>query len=65
MVFRSGIYQSIGNGGNGGRRGNSNGHGNQQNQRRNVMFLQQDINGGNSNGFTPEDQLVPWKDVSN
>ena len=29
MVLRSGIYQSIGNGGNGGERVNSNVHGNQ------------------------------------
>ena len=44
MVCRSDRYQSIGNGGNGVGRGNSNGLGNQQNQRRNVMFLQQDSN---------------------
>ena len=64
MVCRSGIYQSIGNDGNIGGRGNSNGFGNNQNQRQNVMLLQQDSNGVNSNGFPPEDQLVPGKDGS-
>ena len=44
MVLRSGRYQSIGNGGNGGGRGNSYVRGNQHNQRRNIMFLQQEGN---------------------
>ena len=64
MVRRSEVYQSIGNGGNGGGRGNSNVCGNQQNQRKSVMFLQQDSNRGNSNGCPPEDKLVPGKDGS-
>ena len=28
------------------------------------MFLQQDINGGNLNGFPPEDHILPGKDGS-
>ena len=28
------------------------------------MFLQHDSNGGHSNGYSPEDQFVPGKDVS-
>ena len=65
LIFcRSGRYQSIGNDVNGWGRGNSNGRGNQQNQRQNIMFLQQDINKVNSNGFPPEDQIVPGKDGS-
>ena len=52
MVIRSVRYQSIGNGGNGGGRGKSNGCGNQQNQRQNVIFLQQE---GNSNGCPSDD----------
>ena len=59
MIRRSVRYQSIRNGGNIGVRGNSNFRGNQYNQRRNIMFLQKDNNGGNSNGCPPEDQLVP------
>ena len=64
MVFSSGRYQSIGDVGNGGGRGNSNGRGNQQNQRQKVMFLQQDSNVGNLNGFPPEDKRVTGKDSS-
>ena len=52
MVCRSGRYQSILNGGNGGGKGNPNGRVNQQNQRQNIMFLQQE---GNLNGFPPDD----------
>ena len=44
IVHRSVIYYSIVNGVNGGGKGNSNGLGNQQNQSRNVMFLQQEGN---------------------
>ena len=51
MVCRSGRYWSIVNGGNGGGRVKSNGRGNQQNQRKNAIFLQQYINGGNYNSF--------------
>ena len=61
MVHKSGRYQSIGNGDDEGGRGNSNCHGNQHNQRQNIMFLQQDINGGNSNCCPTEDQFVPGK----
>ena len=64
MVHRLGIYQSIGNFGKRGGRGNSNGCGNQKNQRQNVMLLQQDSNGGNLNGCPPEDKLMPGKDGS-
>ena len=63
-IFRSGRYHSIGSSGNGGGRVNSNGRGNQQNQRRNIMFLQKDSNGGNSNDGPPEDHLVPGRDGS-
>ena len=62
MVRRSVKYQSIGNSGNGGGKVNSNGRVNQQNQRQNVMFLQQELN---LNGCSPEDQLGPSKYVSN
>ena len=58
MVHRSGIYQPIDNGGNGGGRGHSNGRGNQQNQRQNIILLQQESNGGNFNGCPTEDKLV-------
>ena len=61
MVRRSGIYQSIGNGDNGEGRVNSNGRGNQQNQRKKILLLKQDINGGNLNGYPPEDQIFPSK----
>ena len=62
MVHRPVIYQSIGNGDNGGVRRNSNGNGNQHNQRQHFMFLQQESNGVNSNSFPPEYQLFPGKD---
>ena len=64
IVNRSGIYQSNGIGDSGGGRENSNGRGNQQNQRRNVMFLQQDINREDSNICPPKDHIVPGKDGS-
>ena len=64
MVHRSVRYQSIRNGGNGGGMVNSNGRGNQHNQRENVMLLQQDSNGGSSNGCVPEYQILPGKDIS-
>ena len=64
MICRLGRYQSIVNGGNKGGRVNSNVCGNQQNQRQNIMFLQKDTNGGNLNGCSPEDHLVPKKDGS-
>ena len=65
MVCRLGRYQYIVNGANRGGRGNSNACENQQNQRKNVMFLQQDSNGVNYNIFPTEDQLEPVKDGSN
>ena len=52
MIRRSGRYQSIVNDGNGGGSVNSNGRGNQQNQRRNVILLHQE---DNANGFSHED----------
>ena len=61
MVNSPGRYKSIGNGGNRGGRGNSSGRRNQHNQSQNVMFLQKESNGGNSNGFTSDDQIVPGK----
>ena len=61
IFFRSFRYQSIGNGSNRGGMRNSNGRGNQQNQRRVFMFLKQDINGVDLNGFPPEYQLVRRK----
>ena len=59
LVFGSGRYQSIGNSGNVVERVNWNGHVNKQNQRQNVMFLQQNSNVVDSNGCPPEDALLP------
>ena len=64
MICSSGRYKSIGNSCNRGRRWKSNGCGNQQNQRQNIMFLQQDSNGGNSNGCPPDYKIVTMKDGS-
>ena len=63
IVRRPDRYQSIGNGSNGRRRGKSKLCGNQHNQRKNVMFIQQDSNVGNQKGCLPENQIVPVKDV--
>ena len=61
MVHKSDRYHSIVNSDNIGGRGNSNGCGNQHNQRQNIMFLQQGINEINSNSFPTEDQFMPGK----
>ena len=63
MVRRSGRYKSIVNGGNGKERGNSNGFVNQQNKIPNVMFLQQDSNGGYFIGFHLRISSCPVKMV--